>query len=256
MRQSEGFVYDGISSEEMEVRQVNSSAGLYEETFMASKKINEERIRGRDTSFLYSVDYDPLSFPLELYFDEGMSDEKSYKVARWLNKQYYTPFYTLTNPERIFYCMPVDDISVIHNGIKQGYLKLTMRCNSPYTYSPYMTYEYDLSNNTSTGTEIKLENKGEETYPEIWITTKEIGDFSIVNKSDSGREMRFSNLQNGESLYIDSDNEEIESDLPLAYRYDNHNGVFFNLQYGVNRLQVYGKIQMKIRYRYKFLLGF
>lgn len=256
MRQSIQFIYDGISSSDMGVIQVNTQSGLYEEQFMASKTINEDRIRGRDVSYLYSVDYEPLSFPLELYFEEGMSDEQCYKVARWLNQKYYKPFYTFDSPERIFYCQPIDDVRVIHNGIKQGYLTLTMKCNSPYTYSPYIEKVFDLSNNTEDGTEIIIENKGEEIFPEIWIVAKDSGDFGIVNKSDGGRVFHLNNIVRDESLYIDCDNEEIESDLPLAYRHDNHNGVWLSLVYGINRLQVYGKMQMKIKYRYKFLLGF
>ncbi|MEH7346471.1 hypothetical protein V7122_21735, partial [Bacillus sp. JJ1532] len=110
--------------------------------------------------------------------------------------------------ERIFYCQPVDDIQIIHNGAKHGFIRLTMRCNSPYTYSPYYEYIVDLSKNSADGTEIKISNKGEETFPELWIITREVGNISIVNKTDGGRTFSLTNLQKDESLYIDNENED------------------------------------------------
>ncbi|MEH7346470.1 phage tail domain-containing protein, partial [Bacillus sp. JJ1532] len=103
MMQCTEFYYDGIHSSDMGIIHVTTQSGLYDETFMATKIINEDRIRGQDVSYLNSVEYEPLSFTLELYFENGMSDDECFRVARWLNQKYYKPFYTLDNPERIFY---------------------------------------------------------------------------------------------------------------------------------------------------------
>lgn len=56
-------------------------------------------------------------------------------------QDYYKPFYTVDNPNRIFYCMLEGDSKLVHNGLKQGYITLTMRCDSPYSYTPKFTKE-------------------------------------------------------------------------------------------------------------------
>lgn len=257
MMQSLDFVYNGISSKDMGVIQINSNSGLFEEQFVASKTINEEKIRGRDRPYLFSVDYSPLSFSLTLYFGDKFTDEQARKVARWLRQDYYKPFYTLDNPERVFYCMTTDDFNISHNGLGQGYITLNMRCNSPYAYSPYYEDIMDFTNNTISGSSFKVSNLGDiETYPEIWIKAKQDGDISIVNTSNGGTELKFTNLFVDETVYVDNENEDIETDFSNTYRFDDHNGVYLSLVYGVNSLHVYGKCEIKIKYRYKYLLGF
>lgn len=257
MKQGLDFIYNGISSKDMGVIQVSTSGGLFEESFVASKTINEEKIRGRDKPYLFSVDYSPLSFPLTLYFSDGFTDKNIKEVSRWLHQSYYKPFYTLDNPERAFYCMTTDDITISHNGLGQGYISLTMRCNSPYTYSPYYEDIVDFTNNISTGSKFKVSNFGDiESHPEIWIKAKQDGEIKIINTSNNGSELKFSNLFINETIYIDNENEDIETDIPNKYRFDDHNGEFLSLVYGVNNLHVYGKCEIKIKYRHKFLAGF
>lgn len=130
------FSYDGVYSYDKGLLNCKVDGGMFDETFLPSREIIETKISGRDKPYFQSVNLEPISFDLvfafEYYYDEKLIRE----VARWLMQPYYKPFYTVDNPNRIFYCMYEGDSRLVHNGLKQGYIKLTMRCDSPYSYTP------------------------------------------------------------------------------------------------------------------------
>lgn len=258
MREGINFYYRGIYSLDMGLVNVNiNGSSLFEEPFIANRTIHEIKVKGRDKPYFQGVEYEPLSFTLSFYFVDNYNERRIREVARWLTPSYYEPFYTDDNPERIFYCMPVEESTLIHNGLKEGYLTLTMRCDSPYSYSPVVTSPvYDFSNNTSTGTIFTFENLGDvPVKPEMWITKVGKGDLSIVNITDANREFKFVNLADGETVYVDNENEIIETDIFMTYRYDNFNDNYLRFVYGINKLVAYGKFKMILRYQFKTLQG-
>lgn len=89
--------------------------------------------------------------------------------------------------------------------------------------------------------------------PEIWITKIGHGPFSIVNTSDGNREFAFTDLADGETVYVNGDREYIESSLALTYRYDRFNDQYLELPTGTNRLQINGEARVRFRYQYKLL---
>ncbi|MEX0595456.1 MAG: distal tail protein Dit, partial [Candidatus Paceibacterota bacterium] len=138
MREYVDFVYDGKTSWDMGVIQAYRDSSLYEEDFLSNRSIKEEKVRGNDTPYLFSVEKEPYSFELGMFFEKDISNAEINlrKIARWLDKSYYKPFYFKDKPDQIFYCMPTETPSMAHSGIKKGFISLTMRCNSPYSYSP------------------------------------------------------------------------------------------------------------------------
>ncbi|MVP00802.1 phage tail domain-containing protein [Paenibacillus lutrae] len=140
------FYYDGIYSKDMGLVNCRLDSGFFEESFLPERELQEEAIRGQDKPYYQGVRHSPLSFQVTFAFEDVYDEEQIRKIARWLNTDYYKPFYTDANPEHIYYCMPVSDSQLIHNGLRQGYIKLTMRCDGPYAYSPQYTsrvYEWD-----------------------------------------------------------------------------------------------------------------
>lgn len=120
------------------------SAGFYEEPFVAEKEILEISIRGRDKPYFQGVKRSPLAFSLTFAFVNYYDEQKIREVARWLDQDMYKPFYTTINPERIYYCMLHSESQLLHNGLRQGYIQLQMRCSDPYTYSPiYIDKPYE-----------------------------------------------------------------------------------------------------------------
>lgn len=113
-----------------------SMSSLIEEPFLPIREIKEIRISGREKPYFQSVKHEPISFSLNLYFKEGFENRELRKVARWLFQDYYKPLYFESNPARIFYCMITGESTLVHNGVGEGYIKVDVRCDSPYTYTP------------------------------------------------------------------------------------------------------------------------
>lgn len=168
------FSYAGIKSSDMGLINVKIDGGMFEEPFLPTRQIEEIKVRGRDKPYFQEVRLEPLSFNLSFAFEYGYDEAKIREVARWLCQSYYQPFYTIDNPDRIFYCMIEGDSSLIHNGLKQGYITLTMRCDSPYSYSPKYTKENvtfgstkavnsinDTTFNSGIGYNVKVNSNGE-----------------------------------------------------------------------------------------------
>jgi phage-related protein len=255
------FVYDGIPSSSMGVINVNANGGLYKEPLFASRNITEDRIQHKTKLYYQGVVKEPLSFPLSFYIDKERLENSPYSdidiraIANWLCQDNYKPLYFTDNPDKIYYCMPVQDINYTHAGLtEQGFIELTMRCNDVYVYSPtYLTQVYDYSNNPSGGTIYVFENKGDVSlFPEIEIKKVGNGDITITNQSNGGVIMSFVGLSDGEILYIDCENEDIISDIPGVYRYDNMHGDYLEIIRGVNNLKIEGKCQIQFRYCYKY----
>lgn len=146
MKEGIDFYYDGVYSLDMGLINCKVDSGFFEEPFLSQREIHEVSVRGRDKPYFQGVKCSPLSFSLTFAFVDYYDEEKIRAVARWLNSNTYKPFYTSDNPERIFYCMLESDSTLLHNGLKQGYVNLKFRCDSPYSYSPVYTsklYEWD-----------------------------------------------------------------------------------------------------------------
>lgn len=256
IKSSEYFIFDGQRSDYLGISNVNVSSGLMEETFMANREIVEQSIRGRDKPYFQEVRNEPLQFNLTFFFDEPWNEDKRREIARWLNVNYYKELIFSNDPTRILFAMPVGDIQLVHNGM-QGYVELTMRCDSPNSYSSVRENIYDYSSNPPEGTMLEFPNHGDVTLlPELYIYKVGEGSVSIFNNSDGGREFKFTSLVDQETVYIDNENEYIETDLGGIYRYKNFNNNYLQLlPKSINRLNIVGNCQLKFRYKFKTLQG-
>jgi hypothetical protein len=91
--------------------------------------------------------------------------------------------------------------------------------------------------------------------PEIWITKRNgSGTVKLTNETN-GQVLILENLNNNEEVYIDCENEDIVSSLPMTYRYNNHNNVFLELEVGENLLTGEGDFDLVMRYEFKTLQG-
>lgn len=142
MKESSHFMFDNISSKDMGVRIGTTNSGLFEETFLPSRSIIEKNVTHREKPYLQRVEHEPLSFSLGFFIEEWDNHDSLRKIARWLFQPYYKPLILDSNPNRIFYVMIEGSSSLFHNGAKEGYVELTMRGDSPYSY----TAEHELNN--------------------------------------------------------------------------------------------------------------
>ena len=248
------FYYNDISSQSMGLVNVRIEAGLFEESFLPSRNIEEVSIRGNDKPYFQSVKLSPLEFDLTFAFVDDYTDDKLREVARWLNQGYYKPFYFAERPDRIFYCMPNGDSKISHNGNGQGYITLKMKCDSPFGYTPQFTTATYTSTSTTNWTTFTFNNIGDvECYPEIYITKKGTGDVEVLNET-TNTDFLLTSLADKENIYVDCNREIIKTDIPLTYRYDkfNDNYLFFNV--GTNSIKLKGTFDIYFVYYFKTLV--
>lgn len=142
MLESIFFSFDGVNSKDMNVHIVRTDNGLYNDIFLPERKIIEKQIANREKPYLQKVEQSPLSFSFSIYVQDWKEQKSLRKVARWLFQDYYKPLVFESNPNRIFYVIFDGQASLKHNGAKDGYIELNVRCDSPYGYTP----EYTINN--------------------------------------------------------------------------------------------------------------
>jgi phage-related protein len=183
-------------------------------------------VRGRTVPYFQEIREKPLEFEVEFAFIDSWDNTSIRKIGQWLLKSYYKPLYFSDNPDRIFWAVVVDSPTLVHNSLKQGYVKLKFRCSDAYAYSPiYASPLYDYSSNPVAGTTLTFTNNGDlSLYPEIWITNITANQtVSIFNQSNGNIEFKFVSLNANETVYIDNFNQFITTDVVGQYRYSNFN---------------------------------
>lgn len=139
MRESMHFIYDNINSKDMGVMLVSPKGGLLEENFLPNRTIIEKNITYREKPYFQRVEHKPLSFSITIFIENWKEELSLRKIAKWFFQDYYKPLVFDSNPNRIFYAMFEGDSSIIHNGLKEGYIELNIRCDSPYGYTAEKT---------------------------------------------------------------------------------------------------------------------
>lgn len=101
---------------------------------------------------------------------------------------------------------------------------------------------------------IVFDNRGDiPCEPEVWITKVNNGDFAIINLSHNSEEFKFTQLIDQEVVYVNNEQQDIETSLPVTYRYTNFNDNYLSFPIGKNVLRIEGKGNIKFRYQFKYL---
>lgn len=248
------LVFDGQSSKNLHLICANGTgnSGLYQDHFIANKNINETTIPGRSRPYFLSVTRNPIEIDLTLASIDGtkFDEEQLQTIQQWLDKDTYTEFYFDEYPLYHYFGIIYADNSFTHNGLGDGYFPIKIRCDSPFPYS------YEIANDRpitvpSDGLYYTLENKGNQILqPYIQLQKIGNGSIAIMNLTNGGNTLKINNLKDGETITIDSENEDITSDLDNVYHFDDHNGIWLNLPIGRNRLFLNGQCKLKFSYRY------
>ncbi|MFS1518492.1 distal tail protein Dit [Bacillus sp. SCS-151] len=252
IRSSLDFQYDGIKCSDMGLISISPSSGLYKESFLPTREIREIQVKDNPFPFFQGFDYKPLDIPVTCYFEETYNENKIREVSRWLMKDFYKQLIFDQQPDKIYYAMVSQDSEEIHNGLKQGYVTLTFRCDSPYSFSSI--YETEMYINNGSGS-LQFENNGDLILKPKFIIekTNDNGDISFLNVTNGGQEMKFTEITKGEVLTVDCSHNDIETDVPGTYRYSNHNKYFMEFGIGNNELILTGDFKYKFFYEYTFL---
>lgn len=204
--------YDGVNSKDFGLIAVDFGSGLYEETLVANRTINETKPDKRNQSIFHSITEENRVFDLNLAFEESFDENKINDIINWLFKDYYKPLYFEGQEDRIVFAMISGESNIVHNGLNQGYFTVTVQTNSPYRFSR-------MRIGTSDSNSMNLVNNGHKVvYPEFSIKKNGDGDLRI---EVDGRSVLITNLSDGEELYIDTLRDKIVTDIVGEYRYDN-----------------------------------
>lgn len=255
IRQYTNFQYNGSNSIDMGVTHCSVDSGLYEELFTARRTLVETQTENR--RYFKKIINEPLEFPMALYFDQELTQENIQAHVKWLFPDYYKPLYFENQVDRIFYCMPIDEPIIRHNGAGQGYLVVNMRCFDAYIYARPVTHTFDLSANTVSGMTIVLDNTGDiDVYPVLEITNLVDNQTVKIVNNVTNEETTFTGLSLGEVVTLDNDKEEISTSVPGVYRFSNHNDVFLRIVGLQNQFTVYGQCNLEFTYQCKYKTTF
>lgn len=257
MREAINFSFDGIASEDMGVIIASPDGGLFEETFLPDRSIVETKVANQIKPYFQRVESEPLSFSLTFFIHEWRDRLNLRQIAKWLMKDYYAPLIFDTNSDRIFYAIFEGSSSLFHNGCKDGYITLNVRCNSPFTYSQLQAFEtMEVRDLDKKNQRFSVLNSGDMTIqPKMRITKRNAkGDISIKNEI-TGQLFTLKNLTLDEQVFIDMEHEEIVSDMEYlnVYRYGDHNGVWIDFIEDENILVCTGDFDLEIEYQNVYL---
>lgn len=247
------FNFDGVWSEEYGLIHVVTDNGMYEETFIASREIVETKVKGKSKPMLHGIEDSQLTFDMTIAFEKAYTDEDIDEIIRWLFVDYYRPLYFEGSENRVFMAMPVDNSQIVHNGLNEGYITLTMRCDSSNVYSPYITTNMETVTGTKTITIVS--DSHFEIYPEISIKKNGNGVITIESLDDGDSIFEIRNLTNLEDLYINCEKEIIQTDAVGIYRYNDQIGEFPRIVFGnngTNRFKITGNCTIQFRYKNKY----
>lgn len=252
MLESINFTFNGISSEDKGVCIVNTDGGLYQDIFLPTRNIIEEKSPYNRTPYFMGTELEPISFPIKIFIKEWKDRNNLRDIAQWLFQPQYCPLIFETNKDQIYYVMFTGDSSRVHNGCKDGYLDLNVRANSPFSYSH--TRPVDLNVN-GVGI-ININNDGSiPILPRLSITkTNSTGNISIKN-THSNKEFKLTDITLDETIEIDLSLKEIITSLENQgiERYDNHNNIWLELLVGENELIFNGDFDVMMEYELMYL---
>ena len=243
MFSSMNFIFDKVSSEDMGIVLVHTESGMLESNFGINQTIVEDKIVGKDVPYFYKIDRQTYTIPITLTKVDSngqsmkLDADSRAEIVRWLVKDTYREFRSEDYPDQVFYIIFTEGKSYI-GGAEQGYLTLTARLNSPYSYQEKVITYKNYSNSTSNIMYMNnLSNIIANYKPEIEFTL--IGnatDITITNMKNN-KTLTFTGLSIGETIYINNQTGKIKSSLNIP-RLDKCNRGWLSLDYGENKIQV------------------
>lgn len=247
------FSFDGIKSTNYPIVNVIVGQGAYREQFATSRQIVESYPRNAFKPYFMGIVKEPAQISVSFAFEEPWNDEMIEQIIQWLIVDDYKELFFEGNIDRVFYAIPVTNMEVVHNGLKQGYVTIVFRCDSAYSYSHRKTTTwYDMST-SNRKREFTIKNLGHySTFPEIEIVKINNGNIMIQNTTNANQTAEIKNLKDRERIVIDCMNEELETNLENTYRFDDFNDEYIELIRGDNNIKVTGNCFIRFKYQYVY----
>lgn len=213
--------------------------------FGITQKILEDKPPFSDNLMFQYVEREPLQFTLKFAKEGDWTPDQRMKFAKLLYKREYQTLMSVDYPYLLYRVICVDTSEKTLFSSQQGYMTITFRCDTWHGWSPKTLQTYRLMENPTSGTILKLENKSninEIEYPIVEIfSVQDNNSISIKNLSDGQRGFTISKLEKNEIVNIDNKYGDVITNVPNVYRYNDLNGKWLRLKYGLNNVEVKGK---------------
>jgi hypothetical protein len=254
-----GFSWNSKSNEEVGVMLVHEDSSSIKQAFGITSKQVREKIRYRDIPVSYGVEKETSTMPISITKIDGseFTYEDRVELARFFRPDNnFHEFWSYDYGDRHIFYLYFNSGSFENFFSDKGIITLEAEMLAPYAFSPVSHEVYDLFNNT-TSTIIEVENKSnviEFYYPKIEFTLLDTAtSFKIINHTNGGQVFEFTGLQTGETVSIDNLARRIKSSTGLP-RLSDFNKNWFNLWYGVNTIEVFGKCILEIKSQFPMMI--
>lgn len=254
------FVFDGIPCENYGLRLFSFDTAGKEESESGSKiSIVEDRTTKSIRPIHYgTVQKDALQFSMtfgsELYLDKYDVD----LIVSWLTEcnGYKNLDICQADMEYTRYRCIITDLKNIYINEMPVAFKCTVVCDSPYAYTPLITYKKSIIS----ASDMTVQNRSNiigGCNPMVTLSPSvNTQSISIINLSDNNKETLFTNLPNAENLKIivDCERKIITSNTNINI-YECFNDSFLKLVRGTNKLRITGSCELEITAEYPMKVG-
>lgn len=235
---------------------VDIDTGMQETHFGVTQKIVEEKSPNTIKPFFYGVEREPFTFGMKFTKQSRWTYDEKIEFARMLFQPFYQDLRSEEYPEVVYKVICVDEPKKIFNGEDRGYITVQFRTDSAYAWSPLTIETFNVTGASEESPYVlHVENKSNVVQwykPEIEIQTVGNTSFKMINLTDAGSEFIFTDIFDGETIYINNETKKVLSDeaYPNNYRLDKFNKNWLRLAYGVNVLHITTDCIISFRMQY------
>lgn len=222
-KEKTGFTYNGRHSDEFNIMNISTDGGMFEENLVSTRTVTDVYLTGNKITLFNGVEREPFSFELRLAFKDKFNQILADQVIEWLySSSYYRPL-QFDGTDRVVYVMPDGDSTITHTGFEEGYITLTMKSNSPFTFG----YIKDVKTTVGVSKDVIIQGNDN---PEIKIeiSVKKAGSFKIVVNDYT---LQLNNALANETISIYPETEEIESNIDNVFHYSDYIGDLSKLNF-------------------------
>ena len=257
-----GFSFDGIHSSSFDnISVVRIDSGMFPTPIGGAKEIKSDKVAYRDRTYHYRTDLTAMEFsiiisPLELTW----TNDYRYQVFKWLGSREPKEFKTDDHTGKLCYCVCVNAMELVTN-CTQGYIELQFEATTPYWLTEVKTLIKDCTlANASTPISFDIYNESNVLhpkyshdyyyFPKLYIDLQSNAtNVKLINTSDGNREFNFTGLTANESIYIDNELPQIETDSGeiVLTKFNKH---WFRLTYGQNIITCHYPCKLKFVCQY------
>ena len=204
--------------DEYGITAVNVNQGMMESHFGITQTVIEEKYSNIDVPYFYGVERQPFQFTITFARESNWDYKTKESFARLIFRPYYQELVSAETSQIMYRVICVDNPLKVMNGLDRGYITLSFRTDAPWAYSSTTTRTIEVNETPYT---FELENRSnvlEYYYPELEFTT--VGtEFKMTNNRDPENEFIFTELLDGETIYVDNKMKRVRSDSPYPFNY-------------------------------------